>query len=413
MNQINSLAGVTDLVRTFTGTGSASTTTFTQGLSTVLTAMGGWTAAGTLWTVFMDLLKQQNLGRVLAEPNLVTTSGQQAAFLAGGEFPIPVPQSGVGGAATITVEYKKFGVQLEFTPTVLNEGKIAVKVHPTVGGAGAPTFGRSDRAQRIAELERRLVDPLKPLARVAYNLRWSWIRRGGLVFAEIDPHRWRLAARNPVRFLFELNYDRQLVVAQDANIVQRVNWLAHELDSPPARRRSPGAEFDGTVAYFSAEFGVHTSLPGYSGGLGVLAGDVLKEASDRGLSMVGIGLFYRRGYFVQRLDLAGTQQEYWLDHDPAELPMALVNGDDGEPLRLSGHALRPRDRVPGLVRAGRQRVASPARRGDARERPGQPLDDGAAPTTATRTSASRSTACSASAARACSRRSTSGPTSCT
>lgn len=132
VNQINSLAGVTDLVRTFTGSGSASTTAFTQGLGTALTAMGGWTAAGTLWTVFMDLLKQQNLGRVLAEPNLVTTSGQKASFLAGGEYPIPVPQSGVGGASTITIEYKKYGVQLEFTPTVLDESKIAVQVHPIV-----------------------------------------------------------------------------------------------------------------------------------------------------------------------------------------------------------------------------------------------------------------------------------------
>ena len=104
--------------------------------------MGGWTAAGTLWTVFLDLLKQQNLGRVLAEPNLVTTSGQKASFLAGGEFPIPVPQSGIGGAATITIEYKKFGVQLEFTPTVLNEGKIAVKVHPIVSELDN-TFGQS------------------------------------------------------------------------------------------------------------------------------------------------------------------------------------------------------------------------------------------------------------------------------
>ena len=94
--------------------------------------MGGWTAAGTLWTVFLDLLKQQNLGRVLAEPNLTTTSGQKASFLAGGEYPIPVPQSGVGGAATITIEYKKYGVQLDFTPTVLNESKIAVQVHPIV-----------------------------------------------------------------------------------------------------------------------------------------------------------------------------------------------------------------------------------------------------------------------------------------
>jgi starch phosphorylase len=204
-----------------------------------------------------------------------------------------------------------------------------------VTATGDVTYGRSDRAKRIAELERRLVDELKPLAKVAYDLRWSWIRRGGLVFAEIDPHRWRLTGRNPVKFLFGLHYDRQLAVAADPNIVQRVNWLAHELDSPPARRQAPGPAYDGSVAYFSAEFGVHVSLPGYSGGLGVLAGDVLKEASDRGMQMVGVGLFYRRGYFVQRLDLSGTQQEYWLDHDPAELPMALVNGADGEPLRLA------------------------------------------------------------------------------
>ncbi len=132
VNQINSLAPVTNLIRAFTGNGSASTTAFNQVISPGLSALGGWTAAGTLWTVFLDLLTQQNLGRVLAEPNLVTTSGQKASFLAGGEFPIPVPQSGVGGAATITIEFKKFGVQLEFTPTVLNDSKIAVKVHPIV-----------------------------------------------------------------------------------------------------------------------------------------------------------------------------------------------------------------------------------------------------------------------------------------
>jgi pilus assembly protein CpaC len=133
VNQINGLASVSDLARVFTGvTRSSSSTSFTQNLSSTITALGGWTAAGTLWTVFMDLLKQQNLGRVLAEPNLVTTSGQKASFLAGGEFPIPVPQSGIGGAATITIEYKKYGVQLEFTPTVLNDAKIAVKVHPIV-----------------------------------------------------------------------------------------------------------------------------------------------------------------------------------------------------------------------------------------------------------------------------------------
>ena len=96
-----------------------------------LSAFGGFTAAGTMWTWFLDLLKRQNLGRLLAEPNLVTTSGQQASFLAGGEFPYPLT-TGVGASASTSIEWKKFGVQLEFTPTVLSDGKIAVKVHPTV-----------------------------------------------------------------------------------------------------------------------------------------------------------------------------------------------------------------------------------------------------------------------------------------
>ena len=92
----------------------------------------GFKAGGLLWTMFFDVLKQNNLGRVLAEPNLVTTSGTEASFLAGGEYPIPVPQSGVGGGTTITIDYKKFGVMLSFTPTVLDEGKIAMKVSPEV-----------------------------------------------------------------------------------------------------------------------------------------------------------------------------------------------------------------------------------------------------------------------------------------
>ena len=97
-----------------------------------LSGGAGFKAGGLLWTMFFDVLKQNNLGRVLAEPNLVTTSGTEASFLAGGEYPIPVPQSGVGGGTTITIDYKKYGVMLSFTPTVLDEGKIAMKVNPEV-----------------------------------------------------------------------------------------------------------------------------------------------------------------------------------------------------------------------------------------------------------------------------------------
>jgi pilus assembly protein CpaC len=125
VNQLSNLAPVSKLI-------SSLATSFSQNPSSSLQAMAGGNAGGTIWNVFLNLLKQNNLGRVLAEPNLVTTSGQKASFLAGGEFPIPVPQSGIGGAATITIEWKKFGVQLEFTPTVLDNNKIAVQVHPIV-----------------------------------------------------------------------------------------------------------------------------------------------------------------------------------------------------------------------------------------------------------------------------------------
>ena len=89
------------------------------------------------------------------------------------------------------------------------------------------------------------------------------------------------------------------------------------------------------MAFLCAEFGVHSSLPIYSGGLGVLAGDILKEASDMGLPMVGVGLLYQFGYFHQRTDPSGYQQEYWIESDPKRLPVVPVSGSDGRPLRVT------------------------------------------------------------------------------
>jgi pilus assembly protein CpaC len=100
-------------------------------VSSAIQAMAGWQTGTWLWTSFFNVLKQQGLGRILAEPNLVATSGQEASFLAGGEFPVPVPQPGAGGSV-VTIEWKKFGVGLVFTPVVLDGGKIALKVSPEV-----------------------------------------------------------------------------------------------------------------------------------------------------------------------------------------------------------------------------------------------------------------------------------------
>jgi pilus assembly protein CpaC len=119
---LNNLTGVEEFVRTFAGT------SFRYLISQNVNAIAGWQTGSVLWTMFFDALKQQGMGRILAEPNLVTTSGQEASFLAGGEFPIPVPQQ----FQTITIEYKKFGVGLNFTPTVLDNDMMAMKVSPEV-----------------------------------------------------------------------------------------------------------------------------------------------------------------------------------------------------------------------------------------------------------------------------------------
>ena len=194
--------------------------------------------------------------------------------------------------------------------------------------------GAADIAQRAADLADHLPPGLKPLAAVAYNYRWSWLPGAEDVLSEINPHRWELSGGNPVKFLSDLWPSTRANAERDEELKARVLTLAmqvaSDLDEPP-RPRPP---LDGTVAYMCAEYGVHASLPIYSGGLGVLAGDTLKEASDQRLPMVAVGLLYRRGYHRQRLDTAGQQLEYWVVNDPKSMPMARVSVD-GKPLKLS------------------------------------------------------------------------------
>jgi glycogen phosphorylase len=195
------------------------------------------------------------------------------------------------------------------------------------------TAGAAELTARAELLAERLDEDLRPLARVAYNFRWSWSRDGESVFRDLDAHGWRLSGRNPVVFLQRLAVGRHTVRSDELRA--RIERLADELDEDLGRPDATVDGIDGPIAFFCAEFGVHSSLPTYSGGLGVLAGDVLKEASDRALPMVGVGLLYRRGYFRQRLDETGWQQEFWPVTDPDTLPAALVTNGDGEPLKLS------------------------------------------------------------------------------
>ena len=197
------------------------------------------------------------------------------------------------------------------------------------------TIGTADLAARVSALADRLVPALKPLAPVAYNYRWSWHPDGAQLFHDINPLRWERSGRNPVRFLNELWPATQAGAERNPALVERIGALAAAVAADLDRPERPRPGIAGPVAFFCAEFGVHSSLPLYSGGLGVLAGDIVKEASDQALPMVGLGLLYGRGYFRQRIDVTGRQQEYWLQTEPHSLPMARVTNDDGSPLRLS------------------------------------------------------------------------------
>ena len=228
-----------------------------------------------------------------------------------------------------------------------------------------------------ADLAEHLPDGLKPLASVAYNYRWSWLPGGEAVFREINPHRWELAGGNPVKFLSDLWPSTRAHAESDPTLKARVRTFAEQVAADLARPLAPHPSIPGPVAYMCAEYGIHASLPIYSGGLGVLAGDTLKEASDRGLELVALGLLYRRGYHQQRLDTSGRQLEYWLTNDPKSLPMARVSVD-GEPLKLSVDIFGRPNVVSGVASRRRAGAAAAHRLRGARERPCSAVVHGAA-----------------------------------
>jgi starch phosphorylase len=196
--------------------------------------------------------------------------------------------------------------------------------------------GHDDLLRAADALAARVPPPLAKLARLAYNYRWSWTPGGRELFAAVDPVRWERCVENPVRLLGEAGLESLARAATDAELLERIDQVdaivRADLERPPA---AVPATPERPVAYFCAEFGVHRSLPVYSGGLGALAGDILKESSDRGLPLVAVGLMYRQGYFRQRIDAGGWQHEYWVDTDPERLPAALVTGADGTPITIT------------------------------------------------------------------------------
>jgi glycogen phosphorylase len=198
-----------------------------------------------------------------------------------------------------------------------------------------PNDGTRDIEVAVAELAERLPDALHALAGIAFNYRWSWMPGGAEVFRDMDPSRWDRSQGNPRAMIETVPPHRMKQLANDRAYVARVAGLAECLEGELRRpSMATGLPPGRPVAYFCSEFGVHRSLPLYGGGLGVLAGDVLKAASDLSVPMVAVGLLYREGYFHQRLDLSGWQHEWWTLTEFERLPIVLVTGPDNHPLTV-------------------------------------------------------------------------------
>jgi starch phosphorylase len=188
-------------------------------------------------------------------------------------------------------------------------------------------------------LDRFIAPVQERLWALARNLWWSWDNESTGLFRDLDPVRWRELHHNPISLLGEMPLPRLERRAGELVLHGRINYAYRRQQEYLHADRTWGATHAGVlrlrpVAYFSAEFGLHESIPVYSGGLGVLAGDHIKSASDLDIPLVGIGLFYGQGYFRQRLDRNGWQQEEYLPTDINQLPMEPAIGKKGEPVMV-------------------------------------------------------------------------------
>jgi starch phosphorylase len=199
-------------------------------------------------------------------------------------------------------------------------------------------------------LTRTLPTALEPLDAISRNFYWSWQPDGVALFRDLDPVLWDQCEQNPRLLLKKVSGMRLYQRAADAQYLERLSAFA----SRSAEYLSVAARTGHAIAYFCAEYGVHNSLPNYSGGLGILAGDHLKSASDLNLPLTAIGLLYRYGYFRQRIGHDGWQQESYSDVFDSELAIEPLIDDSGERITTCVH-IRGREVVAQawLARVGR------------------------------------------------------------
>ena len=211
-------------------------------------------------------------------------------------------------------------------------------VHKERTVAARPISVRKEPRLEPFEVSASIPPELAGLVRLAHNYWWCWDPEAQNVFEQVSPRRWKACGHNPIQFLKEVYPSDLEDMASDHGYVARLDRIVERMDRDLARDCDEGQGDERSaknpVAYFCAEFGIHESLRIYSGGLGLLAGDHLKAASDLALPLLGVGLFYKRGYMTQRLTVRGEQVAMDQVNDPRKLPMQEVRDAKGDPLRV-------------------------------------------------------------------------------
>jgi starch phosphorylase len=184
-----------------------------------------------------------------------------------------------------------------------------------------------------------LPESLKDVEVIAKNMFWSWNPEFVELFKRVDGNLWSVCLHNPVKVLGNISQAKLNELAENQGFLAQLQNAAEKLqsylDRPTWYEKVCSKSTEPIIAYFSAEFGIHECLPIYAGGLGILAGDHLKSASDLGVPLVGVGLLYQKGYFRQYLNVDGWQNEKYIENDFYSMPIELVREESGRPLTIS------------------------------------------------------------------------------
>src|SRR5580698_5769099 len=218
---------------------------------------------------------------------------------------------------------------------LMTGGRGAVRLY-----GGGPNKVSPVKAIRRFTVRVTLPEPLAALLGLMLNLRWSWHAPTAELFASIDRDAWQAAGGDPIAMLSAVPPERMTALAGDPDFLARLHEAEQGLRdymSGPRWYADAGLVQAGpaAVAYFSPEYGITAALPQYSGGLGILAGDHLKSASDLGVPLIAVGLLYRHGYFSQSLSADGWQLERYPASDPNGLPITLLREAGGAPVRVT------------------------------------------------------------------------------